>query len=122
MNKAINLVLAVLFTLFAAFQYNDTDPWRWALMYGYVAGVCGFAAFGKMNRYAIWAGIAACITWLAFWLPDFIGWVKMGSPDIAGQMRAETPYIEFAREFFGLLICLLALSWQLWRLGKSKQP
>lgn len=121
MKKAINLVLTALFTLFAAWQYNDPDPWRWALMYGFVAGVCGFAAFDKMNNYVTWAGIAICIIWLAFWLPEFSNWLKLGSPNIAGQMKAETPYVEFAREFFGLMICLLALGWQLWWLGKSKQ-
>ncbi len=117
--RILNLIFALIFTSFAALQYNDPDPWRWALMYGFVAAVCGFAAFGKTNRYVLWAGIAACGVWMAVWLPGFLNWAKMGSPNIAEQMKAETPYIEFTREFFGLLLCGLTLGWQLWRVRKK---
>jgi Transmembrane family 220, helix len=119
MMRVVNLILTLLFLSFAMVQYNDPDPWRWAVMYGFVAGICGFAAFGKTNRNLLWAGIAVCLVWLAFWLPDFLDWVKLGRPNIAGHMKAETPYIEFAREFFGLLVCVLTLGWQLWRVRKK---
>ncbi|MBI5917657.1 MAG: transmembrane 220 family protein [Bacteroidetes bacterium] len=116
--KILNLLLAAMFTLFAAWQYNDPDPWRWAAMYGFVAVVCGFAAFGKTNKYALWAGIAVCLVWMVVWVPEFIEWVKIGRPNIAGQMKAETPYIEYTREFLGLAICGAVLGWQLWRVRK----
>ncbi len=109
----------MIFASFAALQYNDPDPWRWALMYGFVAAIFGFAAFGKTNRYLLWAGIAACVVWMSLLLPEFLNWVKMGSPNIAEHMKAETPYVEFTREFLGLLICLLALTWLLWRVRKK---
>lgn len=120
MKKTTNLVLAALFLIFAGLQYNDPDPWRWALMYSYVAVVCGFAAFNKQNKNVIWAGVAACLIWLAIWLPDFLNWIKIGAPNIAQQMKSETPYIEYSREFFGLVICLLALGWQLWSVRKKQ--
>ncbi len=116
--KTLNLILAGLFLLFAIVQLNDPDPWGWTAMYAFVAAVCGFAAFGKTNRYVLWAGIAVALAWMAFLLPEFINWVKMGAPNIATSMKAETPYVEFTREFLGLLICLGALGWQLWRVRK----
>ena len=117
--RILNLCLAVLFTVFACLQYNDPDPWRWALMYGFVAGICAFAAFGRQNKHLMGLGIVACLVWMAVWLPDFLNWISIGRPDIAEQMKAETPSIEFAREFFGLLLCLLVLVWQRWRLREK---
>ena len=116
--KIFNLVLAALFVLFAAVQLNDPDPLGWTAFYAFVAGVCAFAAFGKTNRYVLWAGIAVCLIWMATLLPEFINWIKMGAPNIATTMKAETPYVEFTREFLGLGIGLTALSWQLWRVRK----
>ncbi len=116
--KYLNFFLAAIFTLFAAWQYNDPDPWRWAAMYGFVAAVCAFAAFEKYNRYVLWVGIAACLIWLALWLPEFINWLNMGAPNIAETMKAETPFVEYTREFFGLVVCLGVLCWQVFRQKK----
>lgn len=116
--KTLNLILAGLFLLFAAVQLNDPDPWGWVAMYAFVAGVCGFAAFEKVNRRVLWSGIAVALAWMAFLLPEFIDWVKMGAPNIATGMKAETPYVEFTREFLGLAICMGVLGWQLWRVRK----
>jgi hypothetical protein len=118
--KIGNLVLTAVFSLFAAWQYNDPDPWRWATIYGFVAAVCGFAAFGKRNGYMILGALVVSVLWGLSLVPKFVDWIKMGSPDIAGQMKAESPYIEFTREFLGLAICMVVLTWQLW-LSKRKQ-
>lgn len=118
MMRTVNLILAALFGLFAAVQYNDPDPWRWAAMYAFITGVCMFAAFGKTNRYVLWAGIAVCVVWMGALLPEFLNWIKLGAPNIAGSMKAETPFVEFTREFLGLGICLAVLGWQIWRVRK----
>jgi hypothetical protein len=120
--KIANLILAVLFALFAAVQYNDPDPLHWMALYLFVAGVCGFAAFGKSNKYVLWAGIAVCAVWLAFTLHDFIDWVKMGEPSIVSEMKATEPHIELTREFLGVAVCLIALIWQVWRRKKAIHP
>ena len=118
--KILLLLLATMFTFFAALQYNDPDPWRWAAMYAYMAGVCGFAAFGKKSFPLLLAGVAVCLVWLAVWMPEFIGWIQAGTPNIAGAMKSETPSIEYAREFFGLLICAGVLIWQASSLKKKR--
>ena len=113
--KILNLALAAIFVLFAAVQYNDPDPIHWMALYLFVAGVCGFAAFGKYNKYVLWAGMAVCAVWLALTAHDFIDWIKMGEPSIVSEMKATEPHIELTREFLGVAICLVVLIWQAWR-------
>ncbi|GJM33077.1 MAG: hypothetical protein DHS20C18_20780 [Saprospiraceae bacterium] len=116
--KIFNLILCALFILFAAVQYNDPDPMYWMLLYLYVAAMCGLAAFGKYYRPVLLGGLLICVIWVGTLVPDFINWVKMGTPNIAEHMKADTPYVELTREFFGLLICILALVF-LWRRSRK---
>ncbi len=109
--KYLNLFLGLLFLVFAAVQYNDPDPWSWMAIYLLVAWVCIFAAFGKYHRYVLWGILAINTVWMLLCLPDFMEWIKMGSPDIASEMKATTPYIENTREFLGLFICWVVLLW-----------
>lgn len=116
--KFINLLLGLIFILFAAVQYNDPDPLVWMAMYLAVAYVCIFAAFGKYHRYALWAILLVNSIWMLLCVPDFLEWIKMGSPNIASEMKATTPYIENTREFLGLFICWLVLIWHTFRQNK----
>lgn len=110
--KITNYILAILFILFAYFQLNDPDPYLWMALYFYAAIVCLFAAYGRINKYLTWTGMGICLAWMAFLLPEFINWINMGMPNIAGEMKAEAPHIEFTREFLGLGICLAVFIWQ----------
>jgi hypothetical protein len=114
--KILHLTFAALFALFAAVQYNDPDPWHWMALYLFVAGVCGFAAFGKTSKYVLWLGLAVCAVWLALTAHDFVEWLRMGSPSIVSEMKATEPHIELTREFLGVAVCLAVLAWQAWRL------
>lgn len=118
--KILNLILAAVFCIFAALQFNDPDPWGWAALYFFVAGVSAWSVFRPVNRYIIWAGIGVCLVWMASLLPEFVDWIKLGAPNIATHMKAETPYVEFTREFLGLAICLAALGWLLYKTGRGK--
>ena len=42
--------------------------------------------------------------------PGFQQWISAGTPSLAGDMSADQPEIEYAREFLGLLLCGLVLS------------
>ena len=117
--KLINLVLCALFLTFAAVQLNDPDPWLWVALYGLVAMVCGLTAFGKYRKNLVLLGLAVCGIELFNIGPEFIKWIDMGMPNIAEEMKAEAPHIEFAREFFGLLLCVGVLLWQYVRNTKS---
>ena len=106
--KYFNLFLSLAFALFAIVQLNDPDPWKWVAFYGFIAVVSGFAAFGHYHQYILYLGLGVVIIWMLSLLPDFINWVKMGMPTIAGSMKAESPHVELTREFLGLLLCGLA--------------
>ena len=107
--KYLNALLAVLFILFAYFQINDPDSWIWISIYGWIALIAGLAAKGKYSTAIFSVGLAACLFEGAFLFPKFISWLRAGMPSITGTMRAESPHIEVAREFFGLFIALLTM-------------
>lgn len=118
--KTLNIFFALLFTLFAYFQYNDPDPWLWIAIYMAVAIICAFAAFRKYNRWVILIGLGGLIIYWAVLLPSFISWVGDGMPTITGSMKAESEYIELVREFLGLLILIGVLFFQFWQEQKLR--
>lgn len=110
--KILNLCLSALFVVSAILQLNDPDPWFWTVMYLAVAAICGFAAFGKYNRWVILLVMAVCIYELSTLLPDFRLWIREGMPSITGSMKASSPHVELVREFLGVAICLIVLVFQ----------
>ena len=113
--KIFNIILCILFVLFAAVQYNDPDPYIWASIYLFVAGVCGYAAYGKYNSRVTWVGLIIIGAYMISYIPAFVDWIKMGMPSIVETMKAEKSYVELTREFGGLVICVVTLGWQLYR-------
>lgn len=116
--KIFNLILSIIFVLFAIVQYNDPDPWAWIALYFYVALISGLAAFRRYHRYATLGGLAVCAIWMATLIPDFVNWIQMGMPTITGSMKAEEPHIELTREFLGLVVCIAALVFQFFQQKK----
>lgn len=115
--KIVNWTLAGIFALFALVQYNDPDPVLWMILYGSVAVFFGMAATGRTHRLGIWICLIWAVVWAGSLVPEFWGWVKMGSPSIVESMKAEKPYIEFAREFLGLVLAAAGCAWLLARKG-----
>jgi uncharacterized membrane protein len=107
--KIFNGILTILFILFAAVQFNDPDPIVWVIIYSAVAVISGFAVVGKYNKNVIVTVIGICIVWMLTLVPGVVDWIEEGMPSITGSMKAESPYIEYLREFLGLFIALLAL-------------
>jgi Transmembrane family 220, helix len=110
--KILNIILCIVFLLFVGVQYNDPDPYLWVPIYGFVAWVCGLAAVEKYNKTFIAIGLSILSVYTLFYIPDFIGWMNMGMPNIVETMKAEKSYIELTREFGGLAVCDIALLWQ----------
>lgn len=109
--KYVQLFLGALFLLFAAVQYNDPDPLQWMAMYGFTGVATIFAAFERYHRLLLWLGILVNTVWMLLCLPAFMEWVQMGSPNLADEMKASTPYIEQTREFLGLFLSWMVLLW-----------
>ncbi|NJL74546.1 MAG: hypothetical protein HC892_05375 [Saprospiraceae bacterium] len=107
--KVVNSLLTAIFILFAYFQLNDPDPMVWVTWYAFLALLAGFAIFKKFWVPSILAALAINVGWMAFLFPEFLKWWQVGMPSITSSMKAETPFVEFVREFLGLLVCLLVL-------------
>jgi len=45
--------------------------------------------------------------WMTSYTPELMDWLNEGMPSITGSMQAESPFIEFVREFFGLALCFV---------------
>ncbi len=111
--KYVNIILAILFLASAVLQYNDPPEDRlfWILIYGLLALISGLAVFQRYNVWSIALGMGIVLFYMFRLFPVFGLWISEGMPSIVGTMKAETPHIEFVREFLGLVICLVALIW-----------
>ena len=118
--KILNIVLVIIFVLFAAVQYNDPDPYIWIPIYLFPAAVCFYAAKGKYNKTYILIGLIPITLFMLAYIPDFIDWIKMGEPSIVETMKAEKPYVELTREFGGLVICVVVLVFQYFRARRTE--
>jgi hypothetical protein len=111
--KIFNLVFVFLFVVFAALQYNDPDPYIWVPIYLYAALLCWCASRNKFYSKAYIAGMivyAAYATYKIFDRNGLLDWInKHNAEDIAATMKAQKPWIEESREFFGLLILIAVL-------------
>lgn len=109
--KVLNLLLAVLFLLFAFVQVNDPDPVIWILIYGVMAVACIMAAFRK---YYPLAHVVVLIVYIAYSFEFVSGVAEWFRSDDKSMLfddiaKMQYPYIEESREFLGLMICILVL-------------
>ena len=113
--KFFNIFFSVVFILFAVVQYNDPDPYLWIPIYLYPALLCYLKFIQKpISRIAYWAAFLVFGVYAIYKMFDtngIIDWVQFhNASNIASTMKAETPWIEESREFFGLVIILIVLS------------
>jgi len=111
--KVFNIFFCIVFILFAAVQYNDPDPYVWMPIYLYTAILCWLAFRNKYFPGAYLLGIAVYAAYALYKFFDQNGvwdWMtKHHATNIAGTMKAEQPWIEETREFFGLVILIVVL-------------
>ena len=111
--KVFNLIFCLLFIFSAFLQYNDPDPYVWMPIYMYGAVLCWLAFRNKFYLKAYLFGIFIFSIYaisLFFWENGVLDWInKHHAEDIAATMKAEKPWIEETREFFGLAILIVVL-------------
>lgn len=121
MRKLIKLILAVIFLLFAVLQYNDPDPVLWMVIYGYTAIVLLLPFNTKVMKKILLASILLGSVYSCFFLPGVYQWITSGDlASITESMQVKKTYIEETREFFGLVIAVLALTYHYFTLSKTK--
>ncbi len=111
--KAFNIFFIVVFIIFAALQYNDPDPYIWIPIYLYGAWLC-YKAWNK--QYQTWWYVLGFVVYLGYAVYLFldksgvINWAEQHHAEsIAAKMKADKPWIEETREFFGLLIIVVVM-------------
>jgi hypothetical protein len=112
--KFFNIFFSVVFILFAVVQYNDPDPFLWVPIYLYPALLCFLKFIQKpIPSLAYWAGFLVFGVYAIYKMFDtngIINWVQFhNASNIVSTMKAEKPWIEESREFFGLVIILIVL-------------
>lgn len=121
--KAFNLTFSILFVLFAAVQYNDPDPYKWMPIYLYGAVLCWRAYHNRYYPKAYIAGIVVYALYALYKVFDangLIDWITQHhAENIAETMKAQKPWIEESREFFGLLILITVLLTNLFYVKRS---
>lgn len=111
--KSFNIIMAILFIVFAALQYNDPDPLLWISLYLYAAYLCINRYRGKYQPrgyalafmvYAIYA------VYLFFDRNGVLSWINdHHAESLVTSMKAEKPWIEESREFGGLVILMITM-------------
>ena len=108
-------VLVLLFVVMAALQWNDPDPLLWVTVYLGIAVIptARILGFRSPLMFGMIAGLAAACLLVSF--PGFIDFLNSGDyASIGGEMSADKPYVESAREFLGVLIGVACLRYY-WR-------
>lgn len=113
-SKTINIILFVLFGLFAVVQLNDPDSALWFSIYAAVAVICIYSAFKTLPKPFLIGVIVLLFAYSLFYLSLFIDYLNTDEKEeIFGKMVYEKPYLEGSREFLGLLIAALGVMYQL---------
>ncbi|MBT1701815.1 transmembrane 220 family protein [Chryseosolibacter indicus] len=109
--KAVNLLLAVMFLVFAFVQINDPDPVVWILAYGAMAVICILAAFKVYFRIFMVVLLIAYVGYSLFFIDGVAQWLAQDNKSILFDdvAKMEYPYVESSREFLGLMICIIIL-------------
>ena len=94
----------------AFLQLNDPDPTYWVVTY-VLTGVCAQGPrLAHLLVPTVWATTGLVLAGLLQSLPGFIQFVSLGDwSSLTGAMSKTQPQIEFAREFLGLLFCVMCL-------------
>ena len=94
----------------AFLQLNDPDPTYWVVTY-VLTGVCAQGPrLAHLLVPTVWATTGLVLAGLLQSLPGFIQFFSLGDwSSLTGAMSKTQPQIEFAREFLGLLFCVICL-------------
>lgn len=109
-NRLQHLIVAAVFLYVALLQGNDPDPAYWVLVYGGTAVIALAAALDRLTLAWVYVCLGAAGAGLILAMPDAVpyffarDWASFLEP-----MQAAKPWIEPAREFFGLAMVIAVL-------------
>jgi hypothetical protein len=109
--KILHGFLAFMFLSFAAVQYNDPDPFLWIFIYLAMVALCVLAIFRKFYPMVMGALAIGFMIYASLLSPGVYDWFMSDDRSLLFDDIAKMQYyyIEEAREFLGLMICLATL-------------
>jgi len=113
-NKIKNLILFILFVIFAVLQLNDPDGKLWFSIYFIVSLICLYNTFKAVPKSILILSIIALMSYSVFHFSLFIDYLNTeNKEEIFGEMVYDKPYLEGTREFIGLLLAALGIMYQI---------
>lgn len=113
-NKIKNLILFILFVIFAILQLNDPDGKLWFSIYFIVSLICLYNNFKPVPKSILILSIIALMSYSVFHFSLFIDYLNTeNKEEIFGEMVYDKPYLEGTREFIGLLLAALGIMYQI---------
>ena len=113
-NKIKNLILFILFVIFAILQLNDPDGKLWFSIYFIVSLICLYNTFKPVPKSILILSIIALMSYSVFHFSLFIDYLNTeNKEEIFGEMVYDKPYLEGTREFIGLLLAALGIMYQI---------
>jgi len=118
--RVVNFLLAVMFLLFAFVQVNDPDPLIWILIYGTMAVLAVMAIFEYYPKKFLIGLLILFAGYSAVYFRGVLEWLKQEDKSALFDevAKMEHWYIEEAREFMGLLICIGVVTFYYFRSRK----
>lgn len=117
-NKIFFGIWAVLFALFAYWQFNDPDPEIWVSIYVVAVIFCLLGVRGIFPKIPLTLVVILCLLGAIYFFPGGVGdWVSQEWAQ--KDLTMKTQQMEENRETFGLLIIAVALSPALWKAWKA---
>lgn len=114
MFKAINIFFCIIFLIFTALQWNDPDPYLWMPLYSLSVCGCVFALKDMYLPKFYFSVIAIYVAYDVFlFFTDDGVWSWMSQHNfqtLTGSMKATEPWVENTKEFGGLLIGIVVMS------------
>ena len=109
--RIVNFILAVMFLVFAFVQINDPDPVIWILIYGAMAVLSIMAIFNFYPKKFIIGLMVLYILYSFVYVRGVWEWLQQEDKSLLFDdvAKMQYPYVEQAREFLGLLICIIVL-------------
>lgn len=109
--RVVNFLLAVVFLIFAFLQINDPDPLIWILIYGAMAVVCIMAMFSFYPLRFMFILLVVYVGYSVTYFDGVSEWLRQDNKAALfdNLAKMEHWWIEEAREFLGLMICVVVL-------------
>lgn len=107
--KYVHLLVALVFIYFAFMQLDDSDSWKWLLIYLSVA-IMAFMKFADRNiqRLSLFlSGFLGCLLIINFKLLN--AWLQAGMPSFINYEAANITQVEYIREFLGIALSFLTV-------------